>query len=102
MSGGITPITQITSVTQAQTAKNGNGVGSITKDFSKVLGNAVNNLAEKENSANNAIVRLAAGEDVNLHQVMLSMQEADIAFQIALQTRNKLVDAYREIMRMQV
>ena len=51
---------------------------------------------------NSAIAKLAAGEDVDLHQVMLSMQEADIAFQLALQTRNKLVDAYQEIMRMQV
>ncbi len=102
MSGGITPITQITSVTQSQAGKTGGNVGSITKDFGKVLGSAIDNLAEKENSANNAIARLAAGEDVDLHQVMLSMQEADIAFQIALQTRNKLVDAYQEIMRMQV
>lgn len=102
MSGGITPITQITSVTQSQTGKTGNNVSSITKDFGKMLGGAIDNLAEKENTANNAIAKLAAGEDVDLHQVMLSMQEADIAFQIALQTRNKLVDAYQEIMRMQV
>ncbi len=102
MSGGITPITQITSVTQAQKQQMGGGAASITQDFGNVLGNAINNLAEKENSANNAIASLAAGENVDLHQVMLSMQEADISFQIALQMRNKLVDAYQEIMRMQV
>lgn len=102
MSGGIIPITQITSITQAQKQQTGGTAGSITQDFGKVLGNAINNLAEKENSANNAIASLAAGENVDLHQVMLSMQEADISFQVAMQVRNKLVDAYQEIMRMQV
>ncbi len=102
MSTGITPVTPITSVTQAQKSKTTNGAGAISQDFGEMLGNAINGLAQKEGAANSAIAKLAAGEDVDLHQVMLSMQEADIAFQIALQTRNKLVDAYQEIMRMQV
>ena len=70
--------------------------------FGQILGNAIDSLSQKENTANEAIAKLAAGEDIELHQVMLSMQEADISFQLALQVRNKLVDAYQDIMRMQV
>ncbi len=102
MSTGITPVSQITSITQAQKSQASRHKGAVSQDFGNMLGNAINGLAEKESTANNAIAQLAAGGNVDLHQVMLSMQEADIAFQVALQTRNKLVDAYKEIMRMQV
>jgi len=49
-----------------------------------------------------AIEKLIAGEQVDLHQVMLSVEKTDLAFRVALQLRNKLVQAYQEIMRMQV
>jgi len=71
-------------------------------DFAKLLGDAVNNLNQLDNRANDAVARLAAGENVELHQVMVAVQEADIAFQLALQVRNQLMDGYREVMRMQV
>ena len=70
--------------------------------FSKMLGSAINNLNRTEQAANQAVARVAAGEDVELHQVMIAMQEADISLQLALQVRNKLVEAYSEVMRMQV
>lgn len=71
-------------------------------NFSQVLGQALDNLNQAELAADQAVAKLAAGEDIELHQVMLAMQEADIAFQLALQVRNKLVEAYQEIMRLQV
>lgn len=71
-------------------------------NFGQVLSDAINNLSQREQRANQATASLAAGEDVALHQVMLAVQEADIAFQMAMQVRNKLVDAYQEVMRMQV
>jgi flagellar hook-basal body complex protein FliE len=70
--------------------------------FGQILGDAITSLNQKDANANNAIVRLAAGEDIELHQVMMAMQEADISMQMALQVRNKIVDAYQEVMRMQV
>lgn len=98
----ITPIKPISPLTGVFGIQASSASQSATSDFSKILGDAVNSLAETENNANDMMSRLAAGEDVDLHQVMLAAQEADIAFQVALQTRNKLVDAYQEIMRMQV
>jgi len=75
---------------------------STLDNFGQLLGDAINSLSQKENAANGAIASLAAGEDIELHQVMITMQQADIAFQLALQVRNKIVEAYQEVMRTQI
>jgi flagellar hook-basal body complex protein FliE len=46
--------------------------------------------------------RLAVGDVQNLHQVMIHMEEAKASFQLFLQVRNRLLDAYQEVMRMQI
>ena len=71
-------------------------------DFGQMLTDAMDQLSQTEAAANDAITRLAKGEDIELHQVTMAMQEADIAFQLAIQVRNKIVESYQEVMRMQV
>ena len=66
------------------------------------FGDALNRLTEPQAESEQAIERLIAGEQVDLHQVMLSVEKTDLAFRVALQLRNQLVQAYQEIMRMQV
>ena len=46
--------------------------------------------------------RLAAGQVDNLHQVMISLEEAKLSFQLLVQVRNKLLEAYQDVLRMQV
>jgi flagellar hook-basal body complex protein FliE len=46
--------------------------------------------------------RLAAGEVGNLHQVMLKLEESRLSFQLMLQVRNRLLESYQDVMRMQV
>ncbi len=46
--------------------------------------------------------RLAAGETDNIHHVMLSLEKAKLSFQLMLQVRNKALEAYQDVMRMQV
>ena len=53
-------------------------------------------------SADNDIKKLAAGEAHSLHDVMIAMEEAKLSFQLLAQVRNRLLDAYQEVMRMQV
>lgn len=53
-------------------------------------------------AANAAGVDLAMGKSNNVSETLLAMQKADLSFQLVLGVRNKLVDAYREVMRMQV
>lgn len=64
----------------------------------KVLGN-LNDLAQR---ADSQATQAAAGDDVDLHQVVIAMEAAGLGFQLALQVRNKLLEAYQEIIRMQV
>lgn len=70
--------------------------------FGQTLDQAIQGLNNLQTQADDAIARLAAGEDVDLHQVLIQMEQADIGFRLALQVRSKLVEAYQEIMRMQV
>lgn len=72
-------------------------------DFGEKLKAAVDQVNNTQQSAGELTKAFASGEtDKNLHEVMISLQKADISFQSMIQVRNKLVTAYQEIMRMQV
>lgn len=68
------------------------------KFFSELV-SKVNGL---QNQSDKAIQELASGENKNLHEVMISMEKASISFLFMSQVRNKAVEAYQEIMRMQI
>lgn len=99
------PVSSINRISQLSASKGTGQSGqtaAVLDNFGQILSDSMHSLQAKEDTANQAIATLAAGEDIELHQVMLAMQEADIAFQLAIQIRNKIVDAYQEVMRMQV
>jgi flagellar hook-basal body complex protein FliE len=48
------------------------------------------------------VVGLTTGEVEDVHQVMIAMNEADLAFRMMLEVRNKLVEAYKEVARLQM
>ena len=52
--------------------------------------------------ANSTIVALASGDQVDLHDVMIKSEQANITFQLAVQVRNKVLEAYQEVTRMQI
>ncbi|RLQ95749.1 flagellar hook-basal body complex protein FliE [Falsibacillus albus] len=68
-------------------------------DFLKESLNAVNN---SQVESNKLTEKMANGENVDLHQVMIAAQKANITMQTTIELRNKAVEAYQEIMRMQV
>ena len=70
--------------------------------FGQALTNAISNLSESQNAADDASVRMAAGDPIDMHEVMLARETASLQFQLAVQVRNKLVEAYQDVMRMQV
>ena len=70
--------------------------------FSDMLADAVSQTNKAQLDADKAAVALQTGKAENLHEVMLSMEEADISMRMLVQMRNKALDAYQEIMRMQV
>ena len=59
----------------------------------------VNNLQVE---ANQAVQKLVTGESKNLHETMLAVEQAEIAFKTMNQIRMKVIDAYKEVMRMQI
>lgn len=70
--------------------------------FGDLVRDALEQLNRLQVEANQAAIDLVAGEPVDLHDVMIAIEKANLGFQLALQVRNKLVEAYQEIMRMQV
>jgi flagellar hook-basal body complex protein FliE len=53
-------------------------------------------------TADQGIRQLAAGEATNLHQVMINLEQAKLSMQLVMQVRNHLLDAYHELLQMQV
>ena len=76
--------------------------GSAKPKFSSFLESAVAEVDGKMKAADAEKTKLFSGETNNLHQAMISMQEASVAFSLMVEVRNKLVESYQEIMRMQV
>lgn len=71
-------------------------------EFNSVLERAVSSVNDKMQAADAEKTKLFTGETNNLHQAMIAMQEASVAFSLMVEVRNKLVEGYQEIMRMQV
>lgn len=80
-------------------AEDGNG---IEKTFGDFLKDSVNKVNELQNEANVAMEKLASGQSQNLHETLLAVEKADIAFKTMNQVRSKVIDAYKEIMKMQI
>jgi flagellar hook-basal body complex protein FliE len=70
--------------------------------FTTVLDRAVQEVDGKMKAAAADQSKVVSGETNNLHQAMISMQEASLAFSLMVEVRNKLVESYQELMRMQV
>ena len=75
-----------------------NGVGN----FQKMLSEELNKVNDKQIQSENTTDKFIKGDDVDIHQVMLKTEEAKLSLQLAVQVRNKLLEAYQEINRMQV
>ena len=70
--------------------------------FTEVLGAALDKLNGEQIQAEQMTEALATGQAPDLHSVMIASTKSEISFQLAVQIRNKAVEAYQEIMRMQI
>ncbi|MDY0191574.1 MAG: flagellar hook-basal body complex protein FliE [Desulfuromonas sp.] len=70
--------------------------------FGEMLTKAIDETNSAQLKADKATADLVTGRADNIHEVMLSMEEADISMRMLVQMRNKVVDAYKEIISMQV
>ena len=71
-------------------------------DFSALVKNFVGDVNAQQAKAGQMVSGLQSGQNVSLHQAVLSMEEASVSFQLLVEVRNKLLESYQEIMRMQI
>lgn len=87
---------------QASDGVEGGGAGaSAAGSFGDLLGGALGRVSDVQDSASAYATAFARGDDVELHQVMASAEEAGIALDLLAELRNKVVDAYHTLVGMQ-
>ena len=77
-------------------------VGAPTEGFGPMLDGLIGTVQEKSAAAQAATRKVLLGDSDQLHQSVIAMQEASVAFTMMVEVRNKLVESYQELMRMQV
>jgi len=87
--------TQAVSTTTISQPADGGSFGSKIK-------NAISEVNNLQTEADTIANKLASGEAVEIHQAMIAMQKASTALQFTIQVRNKIIEAYQEIMKMQL
>ncbi len=70
--------------------------------FSDLFEQAVNRVNNYQRTADGAVERFLTGEDEDLHRVAMATQQAEVSFELFLQMKNKVIQAYQEMMRLQV
>ena len=97
------PVNPIRETQQATAAESVKPAASATPSFGAMFSQAINNVAESQQTANTLSRSFEQGDPgVSLTQVMVASQKASVSFQAMTQVRNKLIDAYQEVMNMQV
>jgi len=70
--------------------------------FSDMVEEAFNKVNKLQFDANHSVAEISTGGNGSIHQTMIALEKATLSFQLMMQVRNKVVEAYREVMRMQV
>ena len=74
----------------------------IGKEFGDLLNNALTQLSTQQAQAEKLTEQFVLGEVSDVHQVMIAAEKVSLGLELVVQTRNKVIEAYQEIMRMQI
>ncbi len=72
------------------------------KSFGEILKSSIGRVDQLKKEADQAIQALATGQETDIHGTMIALEKASVSFQLMMQVRNKVIDAYKEIARMSV
>jgi flagellar hook-basal body complex protein FliE len=97
---GINSLTGVAGTTSTQLGTPGTS-GASGASFGSVLGGAVDNLSSLQNTADTLAVKAVTGDLTDIHQATLAATRAQVTMELVSAVRNKGVDAFNEIMRMQ-
>ena len=89
-------------LTTTQAADKRSDADQAEESFGKMLSGLVEDVQQQQQAADKAVQQVHGGSAKNLHEAMIAMEQADISIRFMVQVRNKAMDAYQEIMRMQV
>ena len=78
------------------------GVQTGSGAFERTLGQFVGEVGAQQGIAADAVHGLVNGQGASLHQTMIAIEEAHVSFQLMVEVRNKLLESYQELMRMQI
>lgn len=92
---GLPPVSTVTGPTRPP------AIGSNDSGFATMLENALDHVDGLQSNADQKISALLEGNGQDIHGAMIAMERADLSFQLMLQVRNKIVNAYQEVARMQ-
>jgi flagellar hook-basal body complex protein FliE len=95
ISGPLKPTSITPEKTSSEKQSGGNSFGSTLKD-------AIHDINKLQNDADKAIAKVQLEDAGSIHEAMIALEKAGISFQVMMQVRNKILDAYQEVMRMQV
>lgn len=83
-------------------ASGGNNIAGEQTSFGQFLQDAMSEVNNLQQQSGNVKQQLLTGNVDDVHQVMIAAEKASVALQLTVQVRNKVIEAYQEIMRMQV
>ena len=101
----LAPLGQTGATEPAHTGKNvalGDGAAKAGTDFAKFLQEALAEVNALQKNADAASVGLATGQIQDLHTAIIALEKASLSMSLTVEVRNKVLDAYHEMMRMQI
>jgi len=72
------------------------------KGFGEFLAESLQKVGELQQDADAAVAQIAQGGDLGIQEAMVAIEKADVSFKLMMEVRQKILDAYQEVMRMQV
>ena len=95
-------IKQAISANDSLQTSQASATGEAGTSFANMLKSLAQDVSVKSAHAGEAVQGVLAGEGVPLHQAVIAAEEASVSFQLMVEVRNKLLESYQELMRMQV
>lgn len=78
------------------------GPSSTSATFGKVVQQYINDTNNQQLQADESVEMLATGQTESIHETMLALTKADLSLRLFMEVRNKVIDAYQDVMRMQM
>lgn len=98
----ISPVGGYDAVAAAKAKADVKGSGDPAASFKDMVKHAASQVNKLQGEADKAAVGMATGDLEDVHRATIAMQKAKLALDLTIQVRNKVIEAYQEIMRMQV